>query len=378
MDRKHEIDNLRWMMILLLFPFHAALCFDGGEFGGFFVWLHRNVYLHAFATFIYPWFMSLLFVLAGISARYSLTKRGTGDFIRERSKKLLLPLLLGMLLLVPPQTYIADLYWNHFDGTYLQHLKTFFTKFTYFTGYDASFTPSHLWFLLYLYVYSLLLLPLKGLLSGVLGGARRSVSSGPMLLPPSMLRLPYPLLLLLFLPEYLFLPVLNIPSKSAGQYFFLFLCGYLIFFLEKVMAEAVRGRRVSLALFLSSGALYTWAWCGKYYMGIWMPLLYLFFGWCGILTLLGYGKKYWNRRNRVTAFLSKTAFSLYLLHMPVEVVLMYAIARTGWPDLVQFLAVTILAFLLTMLLCIAWGSVQKKIFSRKRRKTAALSSTNCV
>ena len=99
--RRHDIDNLRWGMILLLFPFHAALVFGGGEFGGFFVWLGRNIFLHAFVTFVYPWFMSLLFVLAGVSAHYSLNKRTTAAFLSERVRKLLLPLLLGLLFLVP-------------------------------------------------------------------------------------------------------------------------------------------------------------------------------------------------------------------------------------------------------------------------------------
>ena len=346
--RRHDIDNLRWGMILLLFPFHAALVFGGGEFGGFFVWLHKNVFLHAFVTFVYPWFMSLLFVLAGISARFSLKKRTAAAFLSERIHKLLLPLLLGLLFLVPVQSYIADRFWNHYPGSYFSHLKIFFTSFTYYTGYDGGFTPSHLWFILYLFVYSLLLLPLKALTD------RRF----PKLYS---IRLPYPVLLLLFLPEYLFLPLGNIPSKSIGQYLFLFFSGYYILFQDDAVREVEEYRRVSLMLFLLSGIIYTILWCGYTFTGPWMALLYLGFGWCGILTLLGYGSRYFNHRTPCTAFLSKAAFSFYLLHMPVEVILSFYIIKLKLPDLVLFLMITLSTFLTVLLLY---------LLGQKCRKTA--------
>ena len=347
MDRKYFIDNLRVMMILLLFPFHAALPFDGGEFGGFFVWIHRNAVLHAFVTFVYPWFMSLLFVLAGISAHFSLRKRSPAAFFLERTKKLLLPLVLGLLFLVPVQSYVADLYFNGYQGSYFSHLAVFFTRFTDFTGYDGTFTPSHLWFILYLYPFSLLLLLFTRLPLGKYRLCR--------------LYLPYPLLLLLFLPEYLFLPVLNITAKSVGQHFFLFLAGYLIFSREEELYEIMRGRKVSLVLFLISGTLYTMLWCGYSYAGAWMPLLYLFFGWCGILTFTGYGMKYMNRRTCLSSFFSRISFSLYLFHMPVEVVTLYMLAKITRADSVLFILTALISFLCTLFMCIMYGFITGKL-----------------
>lgn len=335
--RRHDIDNLRTGMILLLFPFHAAMVFGGGEFGGFFVWLHKNVFLHAFETFVFPWFMALLFVLAGVSARFSLKKRSSGSFLRERVKKLLVPFLLGLLFLVPVQSYIADLYWNHYRGTYFSHLKIFFTAFTTFTGYDGAFTPSHLWFILYLFVYSLLLMPAKAFSERFLSHLKG-------------LRLSYPVLLLLFLPEYLFLPILDIPSKSVGQYLFLFLAGYFLIFPEEHAREIERYRYISALLFLLSGVIYTLLWCGYTYAGPGMSLLYLAFGWFGILTLLGFGSRHLNKRTKVSAFLSRASFSFYLLHMPVTVVLSFFLVRLNLPDLMLFFLITFTSFLATFLL----------------------------
>ena len=357
--RRHDIDNLRFSMILLLFPFHAAMVFDGGEFGGFFVWLHRNVFLHAFVTFVYPWFMSLLFVLAGISARYSINKRGSRVFLKERVRKLFLPLLLGMLFLVPVQSYIADLFWNNYPGSCISHLKKFFTTFTYYTGYDGSFTPSHLWFILYLFIYSLLLIPVKALTDRPFSKLKR-------------IHFPYVLLLLLFLLEYLFLPIGNIPSKSIGQYLFLFFAGYYIMYEEDAVRELEKCRPFSLVLFLLSGSFYTLLWCRYSYAGPWMSLLYLAFGWFGILTLLGFGSRYLNYRTKCTAFLSKAAFSFYLLHMPLEVILSYFITKLKLPDLVLFLLITVSSFLATLVLYLLykrWIYDRFQDLKSKRRET---------
>lgn len=70
MERKYYLDNLRWMAILLLFPFHAAQIWNSG----YYIWSHTNQFLYAFSTAVYPWFITLLFVIAGMSAKYSLAK----------------------------------------------------------------------------------------------------------------------------------------------------------------------------------------------------------------------------------------------------------------------------------------------------------------
>lgn len=146
-DRKYYIDNLRWVCILLLIPFHAAMAWNcWGE--GNYIWFSSNKGLSAFITLISPWYMPLLFVLAGMSARYSLQKRTVKDFVRERIKKLLLPFLIGVVTIVAGMTYYADRFHNGYAEDFFAHYRIFFTKFTDLTGYDGGWTPGHLWFVL--------------------------------------------------------------------------------------------------------------------------------------------------------------------------------------------------------------------------------------
>lgn len=134
MERKYFLDNLRWMAILLLFPFHASQIWSGGEYGGFYIWSHTNTVCYLFSAAVYPWYMTLLFVIAGISCKYSLQVRTSRQFLVERIKKLLVPFLFGLFVLVPIMTYVAEVFFNGYTGTYLQQYVLFFTKETDLTG----------------------------------------------------------------------------------------------------------------------------------------------------------------------------------------------------------------------------------------------------
>ncbi len=98
-DRKYYIDNLRWMAILLLFPFHAAQIWSGGEYSGFYIWSHTNTVFYVFSTAVHPWYMTLLFAIAGISCKYALQKRTNKQFIIERTKNYSFPFYLAYLRL---------------------------------------------------------------------------------------------------------------------------------------------------------------------------------------------------------------------------------------------------------------------------------------
>ena len=205
MERKYYIDNLRWMAVLLLFPFHAAQIWSGGEYSGFYIWSHTNQILYMFSTAVYPWYMTLLFVIAGISCKYAFQKRTNRQFAAERTKKLLISFFFGVLVLVPVMTYVAEVFFNGYKGTYLQQYILFFTKETDLTGYHGGFTPAHLWFLLYLYVISL--------------AALLFVFLQKKYFPKFKIgNIPYLFILLLFIPEWFCHYVLNIGGKSLGQF----------------------------------------------------------------------------------------------------------------------------------------------------------------
>ena len=70
-------------------------------------------------------------------------KRGTAAFIKERLKRLGIPLIVGIIFINPILSYAADISHNGYDGNYFEHYLVYFTWFTDLTGYDGGFTLGH-------------------------------------------------------------------------------------------------------------------------------------------------------------------------------------------------------------------------------------------
>lgn len=135
--RYNYIDNLRLALVFLIVIYHIAMAFNTwGEPN--FIFLGENKILSSIIIFIAPYYMPLLFLLAGISSYYSLKKRGYKVFIKERMLRLGLTLVFGLLVIVPILSYIADKFHNSYEGNFFMHYSVFFTKFTDFTGYDGA------------------------------------------------------------------------------------------------------------------------------------------------------------------------------------------------------------------------------------------------
>ena len=98
--------------------------------------------------------MPLMFMLVGVSASFSLKKRGNAAFIKERLKRLGIPLLAGIIFINPILSYVADKTHNGYEGSYFDHYLVYFTKITDLTGYDGGFTLGHFCFLAVLILIS--------------------------------------------------------------------------------------------------------------------------------------------------------------------------------------------------------------------------------
>jgi len=87
---------------------------------------------------VYAWWMTGLFVFAGMSTMYALDHRTDRQYIKELVQKLFIPLISCLIFVIPLQTYIADRFHNGYTGNYFEHLRVFLT-ITDFSGYDGHF-----------------------------------------------------------------------------------------------------------------------------------------------------------------------------------------------------------------------------------------------
>lgn len=234
--RKNFIDNIRIISIMLLFPFHTSMIYNNwGEV--FYITGLPHSLPSNFVSIVYPWWMNLLFTLAGISSYYALKKRTIKEYSMERVKKLLIPLIVGLVINTPMQSYIADKFHNNYSGGYFEHYKVFYSKFTYLTGQDGGFTPAHLWFILYLFIISMLMIPI--MLMYIKSSKKIDYSK------VSMFHL-----LSMFIVIYICTPLLMIGGKSIGESLACFALGFFILSDELVQDKLVKHRFILVALFL--------------------------------------------------------------------------------------------------------------------------------
>jgi glucans biosynthesis protein C len=149
-DRRRDVDWLRAGAVYLLLLHHSARPFDSAD------WHVKNDARPAAVDLlneaIAHGHMPLLFTLAGWSLVRSLDRRGTGDLLRERRDRLLVPLAFGCAVLIPPCAWVEARHKGQTEAGFLEYLPSFFTSLD-------EFTWMHLWFLIYLYVFTVLYLP---------------------------------------------------------------------------------------------------------------------------------------------------------------------------------------------------------------------------
>jgi hypothetical protein len=155
------------LVVVGLALFHTAQIFSGL---GTYVTNEPSSMVALFVVaFASLWGMPLMFLIAGMAIRYSLRRRTAGEFLRERVGRLLVPFVTGMLIIVPVMAYFGLRGDPTYEGSFVQFYSRFFNvsfalsafpQFVQGAPPDGPFHTGHLYFLNFLFVYTLLLLPL--------------------------------------------------------------------------------------------------------------------------------------------------------------------------------------------------------------------------
>ncbi len=150
--------------MLAVFFFHCARFFGGPTW-------HLNNSEESVVAFIFlgwldMWFMPLFFLLSGVGSWYALKSRNNRQFVLERVKRILVPLYtVGLFLLLPPQYYFEIFSNSGYVGTFWDMLPRYFGGLKHFSlnwpgGLLRVPFSGHLWFLQYLFLISMVALPL--------------------------------------------------------------------------------------------------------------------------------------------------------------------------------------------------------------------------
>lgn len=372
--RRYDLDWLRALAVLLLVPFHTGMIFVVWDFH--IKNAETSMVLTVLNAFVDNWHMPLLFLLAGAATWLALDKRAAGDYVRERFQRLIVPFLFGMLVIVPPQTYcerlqksgftgsLFDVYANLFNGVYPQ----------------GNLTWNHLWFLLYLFLIALVLLPL------IITWKRNPASSG---LPPLAGWLAQGRrVFLLFLPlaavqvslKVAFPGPQNLVSDWARLLFMMviFLYGILFCSSPDLQRSVVRNRftalATGLAIFFAFVLLHIVGY--RFDFGYNAPNLVRLgvqslATWCWLTAILGFAQKHLDRPNRFLVYANEAVLPFYILHQTVIILLGYHLVKTGLALWTKYALINLLSFIVTValydLLVKRWNLV-RVLFGMRRSK----------
>ena len=331
--RRHDIDALRVLAFALLILYHVGM-FYVADWG----WHIKSAYLSEWLQYpmllVNRWRMPLLFLISGLAVNSLLAKTTTGEFVHSRVKRLLLPLLFGMAVVVPPQAYLQAVSNGSFAGNYVEFLVAYFTFQPWpegaFDGSHVGVTWNHLWYLPYLLAYSLVLaaaLPLLRSRAGLWLAQRfRSLRGVWLVLLPSV-----PLTFSAWFMDYPSTHDLLTDWENHARYFTVFLFGYWLG-TDKAMWERLRGMR--WALLLTGIASFS-----AHLLLIrilssapgWHRAAYDFFAflnaWVWLCLVLAWGHHLLNRPFRWLPYATEAVYPWYILHQTITVIAGFWLAQ---------------------------------------------------
>ena len=350
--RKNWLDNLRWVTVLLVLFYHVIYFYNNkgvfGGIGGFGPYPEWHQYQDVVMYILYPWFMPLLFILAGISARYALEKHSGKEWFGARTRKLLVPGTIGLFVFQWMVGYFntAVAANGALDGV---------TGFARLIMLAISGTGP-LWFIQDLWLFSLLLLIIRpldrknrfydwcGRVFGGKAGIVWIILLGILFWAGEQLIIKNPRpesadgLYNLYKPLFYFIP---------------FLMGYFIFANDSVHETLGCVWAPLLGCAVAVGGVLIGTTFGQdnttpQYLGSPLNCLY---GWMACLAMMAWFKARFDRTGAFAGYMTKSSFGLYIVHYLVIASLGYMMKTyTQLPPIAMYAILTVAVFTLSPLI----------------------------
>ncbi|WP_374634434.1 acyltransferase family protein [Ferrovibrio sp.] len=335
-ERRFDLDWLRIIAFGLLIFYHIGMFFVTWD------WhvksRHAGPLIEPLMLLSNPWRLSLLFLIAGVATRFMADKAGPSmrALIGQRSRRLLLPLVFGMLVIVPPQTYCEIVEKLGYAGSWLDF---YIAYLSFYDGWRPGGQPllvptwNHLWFVPYLWAYTMLVLLARTALPGGIWPAMEAGLAG-WLRGWRLLLLPW--LLLAGLRIWL-RPIFGQSHALVDDWYLhaayggVFLFGFLIARQPTIWAGIRALRWPALGLGLAGyGGLLLWRF--GWQPAALVPLrdaAWALQQWGLILALLGFAQIWLNHDGPARRYLTEAVFPFYILHQTVIVLVGHGLRDAG-------------------------------------------------
>ncbi|MGD9177732.1 MAG: acyltransferase [Desulfobacterales bacterium] len=356
-NRRYELDWLRISAILVVFVYHSTRFFNLGD------WHVKNadtyVWVEIWNMFTTRWMMPLFFIISGASLFYAIGKSGGWrKFYVDKFLRLMIPVLFATVTHSILQVYLERLSHGQFTGSFFSFLPEYFNGVYLGIGMPGNFAfhGMHLWYLLFLFIYSLLCYRLFIWLKA--GGQQIMNRIMSFLAIPGLMYLGFPLPLLMMkvlIPK----AVMAVGNGGWGflYYIWFLIAGFLIVSDDRLQRNIKNQRWISLLLGVILVTAYLYLLFGPsrvvFQAGItaWINTLLSFFSaWCWLFAILGFGMRHLVFDRPWLRSANEGVLPFFILHQTVLLFIGYFIMTREIPDVLKWVIVFISSFIVIIAL----------------------------
>ena len=356
-NRRYELDWLRVLAILIVLLYHSSRFFNLGD------WHVKNVntyvWVEIWNIFATRWLMPLFFIISGASLSYAIGKsRGWSRFYVDKFLRLMIAVLVASITHSALQVYLERLTHGQFSGSFFSFLPEYFNGVYLGIGMPGNFAyhGMHLWYLFFLFIYSLICYPLFIWLKGTGREILNRVTK--LFAIPGLMYLWFPIPLLIIktlIPQ----EVLNAGTGGWGflYYIWFLIAGFMIVSSERLQQHIKNQRWISLLLGMVLSTLYLYqlfspsrevfqAWISDWIY----TLLSFFSAWSWLFAILGFGMRFLSLDRPFLRYANEGVLPFFILHQTVLLGIGYFIMTWEIHDFLKWTIVFTSSFIVIIAL----------------------------
>ncbi|MFX1336812.1 MAG: acyltransferase [Promethearchaeota archaeon] len=361
-ERRYDLDWLRIIAIFLVFIYHGTRFFDGEDWH-----LKNNVIdpnLTAYMSFLTALGMPLFFIIAGMGTFITLgilesRKIKNRNYLSSRFIRLMVPFFVGLFTHIPLQVYLERVNTGEFSGSFFEFYPTYFNGIYGFGG-NFAILGHHLWFLVILFLFSLLTLNFFTFLQKE---KNKEKITSLLRNPRAIYLFPIPI----FLSEILYAFLTDLPLFGGWNIFshlFYYIYGFILAFDNQLMETINKNVRkiaiingfcfalLMIVIYFFHNDIFK-ATPNEYPFS--EPLFWLFrtiFAWTGLVIILFIGNKYLNKDSKSRKFLNELVLPFYILHQTILIIFGFFIIQLNVGILIKYMLIITSSFVCIFILLV--------------------------
>lgn len=356
--RRYDLDWLRVIAFGLLIFYHIGMFYV--TWGWHVKSVHVSVAAEPLMRLLNPWRLSLLFLISGVALRFAFDKAadkrgGYPRFTFMRTLQLIIPITIGIHFIVAPQSWLQLLESGEINKGFWEFYPEYFIGTS--SKYSVTIpTWNHLWYVVYLMLYTLIIAPFAKPLAKIMAGKGAGLTQAVFGSRFGILWV----IVLPVLPHFLYRiflderfptthDVVSDWANHAHSVTFL-LTGFLLAKDGAFWDAIKRGRRFFIGLALGLGIVLTFTWAhwdavAEAKTFLWPARIgRLLFAWSVIAALLSLAQHYLNRPSPALTYMTEAIFPWYILHQTLIIMAGYWLTRQDLSVSVEFAGVVVVTF----------------------------------